>query len=268
MLLKNKLKQHEEQIKLLMSLGVEPAVAEPVVAEPVVEEPIVEGESAQDKNPSTPVSLHFTTSSHEDNVPPTSDDSLLNYKRARVLYSYVASVEEGFVPSNYLEVIQEDPKGSFISTNVNLSLSRSHKTTLLTVLLDYTSVNPGELSMVVGDTIELLEQASTNSDHSGDWKLGKNLRTNEEGLFPFLFTQQLSSLSTPTTGLTYPSSSEKVKADYDFQPTSEGDLELHLGDIILVINKNTGSEGWWLGTNLNTQLSGLFPYSYTSTLEK
>ncbi|KAJ1498395.1 hypothetical protein HMI56_005010 [Coelomomyces lativittatus] len=175
---------------------------------------------------------------------------------------------EGFVPSNYLEVIQEDPKGSFISTNVNLSLSRSHKTTLLTVLLDYTSVNPGELSMVVGDTIELLEQASTNSDHSGDWKLGKNLRTNEEGLFPFLFTQQLSSLSTPTTGLTYPSSSEKVKADYDFQPTSEGDLELHLGDIILVINKNTGSEGWWLGTNLNTQLSGLFPYSYTSTLEK
>ncbi|XP_007904962.1 SH3 domain-containing protein 21 isoform X3 [Callorhinchus milii] len=55
---------------------------------------------------------------------------------------------------------------------------------------------------------------------------------------------------------------EYCKVIFDYIGTSEDELELHRGDVILVLNKDTGEDGWWEGY-LNGK-EGLFPDNFVT----
>lgn len=40
---------------------------------------------------------------------------------------------------------------------------------------------------------------------------------------------------------------ERVKAVYEYKATCEGELDLQVGDMVTILNKDTGSEAWWEG---------------------
>ena len=47
---------------------------------------------------------------------------------------------------------------------------------------------------------------------------------------------------------------------YDYEPANDDELEIYEGDGILVTMRR--DDGWFQGTNLETNLSGLFPGNY------
>ena len=49
-------------------------------------------------------------------------------------------------------------------------------------------------------------------------------------------------------------------ASYDYQPDQDDEIELCVGDEILVTTCRV--DGWYIGTNLETNLQGLFPGNY------
>ena len=49
---------------------------------------------------------------------------------------------------------------------------------------------------------------------------------------------------------------------FDFDNEEAGEIELRVDDRVSISNKEGNETGWWYGTNLTTNLSGVFPSSY------
>ncbi|VEL13639.1 unnamed protein product [Protopolystoma xenopodis] len=55
---------------------------------------------------------------------------------------------------------------------------------------------------------------------------------------------------------------QRVQARYDYEPKEDDELELRVGDVILVLERNLPDDGWWQGYNTRTQRFGLFPDNF------
>ncbi|THD22272.1 SH3 domain-containing kinase-binding protein 1 [Fasciola hepatica] len=55
---------------------------------------------------------------------------------------------------------------------------------------------------------------------------------------------------------------DHVRARFDYQPKQLDELELHVDDIIQILDRNLPDEGWWKGKNLTTKKIGVFPDNF------
>ena len=117
----------------------------------------------------------------------------------------------------------------------------------LRVLYNYESGNPDELSVVPGDTVQLIE------DRGDGW--ARVQKGSKNGLVPTNY------LSTSAKSLN--KDEDVVVALYDYEATSETDLSLKPGDEIKVISRK--EDGWWVG-EING-IKGQFPSNYVSRKE-
>lgn len=62
------------------------------------------------------------------------------------------------------------------------------------VINEYSKRMQDELDMKPGDKIQVI---TDDEEYNDGWYYGRNLRTNEEGLFPVIFTQEMTSISKP-----------------------------------------------------------------------
>ncbi|KAI8811057.1 hypothetical protein BJ742DRAFT_798073 [Cladochytrium replicatum] len=59
---------------------------------------------------------------------------------------------------------------------------------------------------------------------------------------------------------------QKARAIYSYEATCEGELSLSVGEVITILNKNTGSDAWWEGEGANGR--GQFPVNYVQLIEE
>jgi hypothetical protein len=116
-----------------------------------------------------------------------------------------------------------------------------------TCLYSYEKSCEGELSIEQGEIITDIQQ-NTGSDQWW-WGRGKN----GTGQFP----------------ANYVSLNErkqvKVKALYDFSPSSPGELTFRAGDILIV--KQSNEPDWWDGMIEGSNTIGAFPAAYVERVE-
>ncbi|CAH8613020.1 unnamed protein product [Schistosoma intercalatum] len=58
----------------------------------------------------------------------------------------------------------------------------------------------------------------------------------------------------------------QVRARYEYMPKQADELELHVDDIIQVLDRNLPDDGWWRGRNMRTNLIGIFPDNFVSPI--
>ncbi|CAH8594361.1 unnamed protein product [Schistosoma turkestanicum] len=61
-------------------------------------------------------------------------------------------------------------------------------------------------------------------------------------------------------------SANQVRARYEYVPKQADELELHIDDIIQVLDRNLPDDGWWKGRNMRTNLIGIFPDNFVAPM--
>ncbi|KAJ3262508.1 Intersectin 1 (SH3 domain protein) [Boothiomyces macroporosus] len=133
---------------------------------------------------------------------------------------------------------------------------------IASVLYPYTAENEGDLTVLEGDEVEIVE---TNSENPG-WIKVKVIKTSEVGLIPANYIQvkvqqPLPSINLPLSG------SKMVEAVYDYSGTEEGELSFKVGDQIECIDGINAEEEWWEGKLVRTGEIGVFPILFTKGWE-
>ncbi|KAG8196181.1 hypothetical protein JTE90_007910 [Oedothorax gibbosus] len=193
----------------------------------------------------------------------TAEDEL-SFRKAQVLkilnmedsdwYRAELDAKEGFIPSNYIEMKNHDwYHGRVSRADAEKFLLGKHEGAFL---IRVSESSPGDFSLSVkcGDSIQHF----------------KVLR-DTQGKF-FLWVKKFSSLNelidyhrTATVSRSHDVKLKDiqkeeylVQAMYDFKPAETGELELHRGDIITVVNRS--DKNWWKG-KIGAR-KGIFPATY------
>jgi intersectin len=124
---------------------------------------------------------------------------------------------------------------------------------IATVLYNYEATCAGELTIEQGETIQIVSMETGNKQWwEGQGKKGK-------GQFPCNYVVLIDqTTNSPITSPTITGTPIKVKALYDYEPTSPGDLGFKEGDIVTI--HSTIDKDWWDG-ELNGQ-QGVVPANY------
>lgn len=112
-------------------------------------------------------------------------------------------------------------------------------------LFDYSKVNPNDMELQAGEVIELI-----NTFSSDWWKGSSRDDGDKKGYFPASYVQPVSH------------GEAVVKALYDFAPSSDQEMALEPGQIVVMI-RNEG-DGWLLGKSGDVE--GVFPENYVEKL--
>ncbi|XP_055716038.1 CD2-associated protein [Phlebotomus papatasi] len=198
-----------------------------------------------------------------------------------------ASGKTGMFPDNFVRVLEPDDKNPVVLRDKSATSNRRCK-----VVYSYTQNNNDELSLAVGDIIEILGEVE-----EGWWrgKLG-----NRVGVFPSNFVLAVDDvspvsanrISTNTSGNRTKTSLNSSREDlvsagvnnsvglmdkdapslppkpvreickvlYPYEPVNEDELELLEGDIITILSKDLPDKGWWKG-ELRGKV-GVFPDNF------
>ncbi|KAL7750829.1 hypothetical protein RI367_003786 [Sorochytrium milnesiophthora] len=211
---------------------------------------------------------------------------------------------EGLVPANYIELMAAAPPPPLPSApaagtarasapaskanstehiappayksteRVNAGLGTVH------ALFDYAAQEPNELNFNAGDAIDVTDKCGDGEDLS-EWWEGRNVRTGQTGVFPYIFTDGWQALVSsggasdkkkPTQQTSHADglasrrgtmTVERVQAMFDYTAACVGELTIKSGDMIAVTNKDLASADWWEGRNLTSGEVGQFPKDYT-----
>lgn len=193
----------------------------------------------------------------------TAEDEL-SFRKAQILkilnmedsdwYRAELETKEGFIPSNYIEMKSHDwYYGRISRADAEKLLLKKHEGAFL---IRVSESSPGDFSLSVkcGEGIQHF----------------KVLR-DTQGKF-FLWVKKFNSLNelidyhrTATVSRSHDVKLKDiqkeeflVQAMYDFKPQETGELELHRGDIIAVLNRS--DKNWWKGKI--GQRKGIFPATY------
>ncbi|VDM00727.1 unnamed protein product [Schistocephalus solidus] len=60
---------------------------------------------------------------------------------------------------------------------------------------------------------------------------------------------------------------EWVRVMFQYTPEQPDELELQVGEIIQVLDRNLSEEGWWRGQNVKTKKMGVFPDNFVELLD-
>jgi len=192
--------------------------------------------------------------------------------------------ESGYIPSNYVEVIQESPQQQSSSNSYNHNNSGQGTLEQCVAEHDFTANRQDELSFKKGQIIDVLEK-------SGDgWWMGKS--EGRDGWFPANFvkvmsksqtstspnmssiTSQLNNMftkeqkSVPKQNLTSnnqsssnPKCLHQARAMYQFDG-QDGELSLLPDQIVEIIEKPATTPDWWVARDTISQRTGLIPSNY------
>ncbi|KAJ6663434.1 hypothetical protein lerEdw1_009513 [Lerista edwardsae] len=119
------------------------------------------------------------------------------------------------------------------------------------VTFPYVPTKEDELELRVGDLVQIVEEIEDG------WWLGKKNR--QLGAFPSNFVEELSS-APPAAG----EAPHYCRAMFDFEPEHEDELPLRVGDLVLLLSKETVDVGWWEGESHGKR--GLFPDNFVMPL--
>ncbi|GMG12277.1 unnamed protein product [[Candida] boidinii] len=162
----------------------------------------------------------------------------------------------------------------FLPADINkLSVpSSSPDSVLYTVIKEFNARLGDEVNLNIGDIVELI---SDDSEYGDGWYMGKNLSTNNVGLYPKAFTQILSQntnvkkqgllrsrsrrltpAGSPVTPTTNPTSYfPNVSADKDYSKTTSNNITPNLDNTDpLLSNSNSNSRSTSYNNNLNQQI--------------
>ncbi|XP_059620996.1 SH3 domain-containing kinase-binding protein 1 [Phlebotomus argentipes] len=201
-----------------------------------------------------------------------------------------SSGKSGMFPDNFVRVLEPDDKNPVVLRDKSAASNRRCK-----VVYSYTQNNNDELSLAVGDIIEVLGEVE-----EGWWrgKLG-----NRVGVFPSNFVLTVDDvspvsanrISTNTSGNRTKTSLNSSREDlvsagvnnsvaqdkdapslppkpvreicrvlFPYEPLNEDELELLEGDIITILSKDLPDKGWWKG-ELRGKV-GVFPDNFVFVL--
>ncbi|XP_055677926.1 CD2-associated protein isoform X1 [Lutzomyia longipalpis] len=202
-----------------------------------------------------------------------------------------SSGKTGMFPDNFVRVLEPDDKNPVVLRDKSATSNRRCK-----VVYSYTQNNNDELSLAVGDVIEVLGEVEEG------WWRGK--LNNRVGVFPSNFVLSIDDvspvsanrISTNISGNRTKTSLNSSREDlvsagvnnsiaqvdkdapslppkpvretckvlYPYEPMNEDELELLEGDIITILSKDLPDKGWWKG-ELRGKM-GVFPDNFVSLL--
>ncbi|XP_072358071.1 SH3 domain-containing protein 21 isoform X2 [Scyliorhinus torazame] len=117
------------------------------------------------------------------------------------------------------------------------------------VVISYSPSKSEELEINVGDVIEILDEIEDG------WWIGR--MNGKTGRFPSNFVIEMDNTEGKAQCPVTKSGKEYYKAISDYVASTDAELSLHIGDVILILKKETEEYGWWEGYLNGTQ--GLFP---------
>lgn len=193
----------------------------------------------------------------------------------------------GMFPDNFVHIIDPDEKSPVVLRDKSATAHRRCK-----VIYSYTQQNEDELSLAVGNIIEVLGEVE-----EGWWrgKLGEKV-----GVFPSNFVEALP--ASPVLANKRPNSTKKENRSlhssredllstspslniidnkdapvlppkpvreycrvlYPYEPQNEDELELQVGDVITVVSKELPDKGWWRG-EIRGKI-GVFPDNFVKLI--
>eukprot|EP00842_Homolaphlyctis_polyrhiza_P006385 jgi/Hompol1/6748/HPOL_001192-RA len=180
----------------------------------------------------------------------------------------------GFVPSSSLKAVDITvPEGGGSSSKLpTYSTVQANQ--------DYEATDEGELSFKAGDTIECLDGIYADEE----WWDGRVVRTGQTGTFPVRMTlgwEAVAKANVNRPKMTRAASARRaasmigkrggerkpaqVRAIYSYEATCDGELTIEAGEIITIVNKDTGSEAWWEGQGKHGR--GQFPVNYVQPFD-
>ncbi|KAL7057937.1 hypothetical protein AAHC03_017235 [Spirometra sp. Aus1] len=137
---------------------------------------------------------------------------------------------------------------------------------------DYNAEERDELTIKQGDIITNVSQFEEG------WFIGT--LNGKEGVFPDNFVKIIKAGSpkpdktsprTPAAKALPPSDAapkgEWVKVMFQYTPEQPDELELQVGEIIQVLDRNLSEEGWWRGQNVKTKKTGVFPDNFVELID-
>ncbi|XP_062278639.1 SH3 domain-containing protein 21 [Scomber scombrus] len=186
--------------------------------------------------------------------------------------------KRGIFPANFVKEVPVSLIGD------NMREPRSIRTTMkmkqprkCEVTYAYNALNEDELELVVGETIEIMNEIEDG------WWMG--VRNGKVGAFPSNFVQEI--FVSPkdgkhnegkirpklrdavfNKGLSQKASVrnkaknvvECCQVMFDYKAKAEDELDMKQGDIVMILRKETEDDGWWVG-ELNGR-SGFFPDNF------
>ncbi|MGH0155993.1 UNVERIFIED_CONTAM: hypothetical protein FKN15_050927 [Acipenser sinensis] len=198
--------------------------------------------------------------------------------------------KRGFFPSNFVKEIPSYLMGDHLREprSIRKCKTLKKKQTLCEVAFAYSPLDKDELELKEGEIIEFIKEIEDG------WWLGN--KNGKVGAFPSNFVKEITVLQpvfisdnerckvmfdyTATTEdeldlkkgdivvitnkPVFISDNERCKVMFDYTATTEDELDLKKGDIVVITNKDTDDEGWWEG-ELNGK-HGFFPDNFVMVL--
>jgi len=165
--------------------------------------------------------------------------------------------KEGFIPANYIEIIETTKSSSKTSSPKNSSLTLSPSPTsepkvLLEALFDFKGTKSHHLSFTKGDRVVLVEKDLKNK---GWWRGYLEADPTKSGKFPTNYVKELKSKK---------KESILVKAIHAHKAKDDSYLSFDKDAQIMVSKK---SDNWWYGKLLpDKSQKGWFPANYVQTI--
>ncbi|KAI7685872.1 Intersectin-2 [Sarcoptes scabiei] len=144
--------------------------------------------------------------------------------------------------------------------------SKTKKLEIVTAVAAYTATGPEQLSLEVGQLIQVRKKTQT-----GWWEgeLQAKGKKKQIGWFPASYIKPFGSSSNNSTSESSKSATEepeieRVQALYNFNAQRDDEISFVKDDIIRVLSKSDPT--WWRGHNTRTDAVGLFPSNHIQVL--
>ncbi|XP_019738328.1 SH3 domain-containing protein 21, partial [Hippocampus comes] len=190
--------------------------------------------------------------------------------------------KRGIFPANFVKEVpvyltgnsKREPRS--IRTTKRMKQARTCE-----VVFAYSPVNEDELQLVVGETVEIL------SEIEDGWWMG--IKNGSVGAFPSNFVREIFVApkdSKHNDGKARPKLSDAVfskeisqratvrskaknvveccQVMFDYKAKAEDELDLKIGDVVVILRKETEDDGWWEG-ELNGRC-GFFPDNFVMVI--
>lgn len=161
---------------------------------------------------------------------------------------------------SYSSISAEPATSSALGTTASASSAGT-----AVAIADFTAENEGDLALLTGDTVHLLEYIGN------DWIRGKMdgpgaFDDPREGIFPRAFVEITKELdvSTAPKFTTAPAKTGRAEVIADFSAAQEGDLALCTGDKVVLLERVDDD---WLKGECNGK-SGIFPRNFVNIIEE
>ena len=184
---------------------------------------------------------------------------ILNTEKDKHWYKAEQDGKDGLIPKNYIEMKAHDWYRGGGTTRAKAEEILNQQPHDGAFLIRKSESTPGDFSLSVKFGVGV-QHFKVLSDGAGKYFLWVVKFNSLNQLVEYHRTASVS----PNQAIYLKDMVETVKASFDFEPKEFGELRLHKGDIITVLDK-TLDQNWWKGS-CNGQ-EGVFPITYVKEMK-